>query len=59
MKIKPNSDFSLLGTGLKIKKGNIYNALPATNQPEWREKGKIFVEEILLEKGEYEIVAFQ
>jgi hypothetical protein len=45
--------------------GEVYQAENATNQPDWREKGLVFVSkpvnypfttELLLEKGEYEIV---
>jgi hypothetical protein len=56
MKIKPAGDFRLLGTDEKIQKGKIYKAERATNQPDWIKKEKIFVGNILLEKGEYEIV---
>lgn len=40
----------------------VYEAVHATNQPDWKEKGKIFVDspngapEMLLMEGEYEIV---
>ncbi len=42
-------------------KGRVYSALVATNQPNWKEKGKVFAikqngAEILLQRGEYEIV---
>ena len=56
MKIKPASDFRLLGTDEKIQKGKIYDAEWATNQPNWIKERKIFVGNILLVKGEYEIV---
>ena len=41
----------------------VYDAVHATNQPDWKKQGKIFVEspgnapELLLEKGDYEIVS--
>jgi hypothetical protein len=56
MKVKPNENYHLLGTSIKLDKNLVYDAEPATNQPQWEERGLIFVNEILLEKGEYEIV---
>jgi hypothetical protein len=56
MKVKPNESYKLLGTSTTLDKNRTYNADHATNQPDWEERGLIFVEEILLEKGEYEIV---
>lgn len=65
MKIKPKMDYELSGTEIKMNKNKIYNAVPATNQPEWKKKGKIFAEvhgypygigHFLLEKGEYTII---
>jgi len=44
MKVKPISDFHLLGTQEKIQKGKTYEAERAINQPDW------------IKKGEYEIV---
>jgi hypothetical protein len=34
----------------------VYDAVPATNQPNWRQKKKIFAGDHLLEDGEYTIV---
>jgi hypothetical protein len=56
MKVKPNESYKLLGTSITLDKNLVYDADHATNQPDWKERGLIFVEEILLEKGEYEIV---
>lgn len=51
--VRINSTMKLLGTSIAVEPG-IYVSRDATNQPDWEEKGKIFVREILLERGEYE-----
>ena len=71
MKVRPNGDFRMAGTGpdyIRLDKTKVYRAIHAKNQPDWEEKGKIFVLGaendncsgggigFLLEKGEYEIV---
>ena len=65
MKIRPNADYELLGTDIVLDKDRVYDAIAATNQPEYEECKKIFVINIpgknpddgfLLERGEYEIV---
>jgi hypothetical protein len=62
MKIKPKLSYSISGYG-KLNKDKTYKAVIATNQPDYKEKGKIFVEpnedlqiELLLTRNEYEIV---
>jgi hypothetical protein len=57
MKIRPLENYVLLGTGIKLDETKVYDAVPATNQPDWESKGKIFVGEsgFLLSKGEYTI----
>ena len=62
MKIKPKLNYSMSGYG-QLNKDKTYNAVLATNQPDYEAKGKIFVEanqdlriELLLKKGEYEII---
>ena len=63
MKIKPKLNYSMSGYG-QLNKDKIYFAVDATNQPHWKEKGKIFVQpnsdlriELLLKGGEYEIIS--
>jgi hypothetical protein len=62
MKVRPLEDYWLLGTEFKLDSTTVYDAIHATNLPDWEAKGKIFVYEdedgpsIVLEKGEYEIV---
>jgi len=63
MKIKPKLNYSVDGYG-SLNKDKIYTAVEATNQPHWKEKGKIFVQpnndlriELLLKHGEYEIIS--
>ena len=62
MKIQPKLNYSMSGYG-QLNKDKIYSAVDATNQPNWKEEGKIFVEanddlriELLLKRGEYEII---
>jgi hypothetical protein len=62
MKIKPKLNYSMEGYG-KLDKDKTYKAVIATNQPDYKEKGKIFVLpnedlriELLLTRNEYEIV---
>jgi hypothetical protein len=56
MKVKPKENYELLGTSDTLDKNKVYEATVASNQPNYEEKGLIFVEGLLLEKGEYEIV---
>jgi len=56
MFVKPIEDYKLLGTSIVLDKNKVYHACLATNQPNWKEREAIFCDEVLLEKGEYEIV---
>ena len=56
MKIKPNESFKLLGTGIELDKNKIYESEDASNIPDYKERGLVFVNGILLDKSEYEIV---
>lgn len=56
MKVKPNDDYRLLATEIRLDKEKIYDASPAENLPLCEELGLIFVEEVLLRRGEYEII---
>lgn len=67
MIIQPLEDFRLLGTGYSpptLDKTKHYHAIPATNQPDWEEKGKVFVSfnndgdepSMLLEKSDYIVI---
>lgn len=53
MKIKPLSNFQLLGTSLTLKTDKTYKATHATNIPDYVERGLIFANGILLDKTEY------
>lgn len=67
MKIKPKLAFSYYGIhGNHLDPRKVYPCIPADNQPDWKEQGKIFVpfdpedenvdgDSIMLEKGDYEI----
>jgi hypothetical protein len=56
MKIKPKLNYNLLGTKIRLNKNKIYNGIIATNQPNYKKAGLIFVNEILLNKKEYKII---
>lgn len=56
MKIKPKDDYSLITSEISLDKNKVYEAFPATNIPNWKERGLVFCEEILLCREEYEIV---
>jgi len=62
MKIRPNENYSVLGYG-RLNKNKTYEACIATNQPDYKEKGLIFVEanddlriELLLTSDEYGVI---
>jgi hypothetical protein len=53
MKVQPKENYHM-GIGYpKLNKNCIYNATIATNQPDYIEKEKVFVKDILLEKDDY------
>ena len=59
--IKPAASYKLTGTSIKLSKDKTYTACNATNQPDWEEKGKIFVDDdygfgFMLERGEYTVL---
>ena len=57
MKIKPKDSFVLLGTDIKLNKNKVYEAEAASNIPDHKELGLVFVEGLLLDKREYEIIS--
>ena len=55
--IRPNRSYHLASTDIKLNKNNLYHGEIATNQPNYKERGLIFVMGcILLNKGEYTII---
>ena len=63
MKAKPLHNYKLLGTDIVLDHSKSYGFSHATNQPNWKERGLIFIHErkddpvgVLLEAGEYVIV---
>jgi hypothetical protein len=60
MRVRPLESYKLLGTEIELDKNKVYDAVPATNQPDWETKGLIFVDDdyhfgFLLRQGEYTI----
>lgn len=41
--VRPILDFKFLGTDIRLDKNKTYLAIAATNQPEYKEKKKIFI----------------
>ena len=58
MKIKPKENYRLLGTYpvITLNKNKVYKAIIATNQPNYKENGLLFCDDILLNKNEYTII---
>ena len=55
--IRPNRSYHLASTDIRLNKHNLYQGEIATNQPNYKEKGLIFVMGcILLNKNEYTII---
>ena len=53
IKVRPNKSYELLGSQVKLDKDKVYVAEIAYNQPNYEEKGLMFVGGILLNKSEY------
>lgn len=56
MEVKPKENYKLLGTSIELDKERVYDAVKATNQPNYKQEGLIFVNDILLNKNEYVVV---
>lgn len=54
--VRPKLDYRLLGTEIRLDSTKVYRATWAKNQPDWQEKKKVFVSQVLLEKGDYEVM---
>ena len=57
IKVRPKLAYKLLGTEIVLDPEKTYEAVHARHIPGWKEKKMIFVEGILLEENEYEIVS--
>ena len=68
MRVQPLNDFRMLGTQIRVSKDKVYDAIHATNQPDWEERGLIFILDaegdligeplgFLLDKTDYEVVS--
>lgn len=64
MKVQPHQAFRVLGTGIHLDPNKVYEAVPASNLPEFASApGLIYVHEhaddpvgVLLREGEYTII---
>jgi hypothetical protein len=56
MKIRPLENYKLYGTSIQLDKTQVYDAIPASNQPDYLRDGKVFAGEVLLVRDEYEVV---
>ena len=56
MKIRPLENYKLLGTSIQLDKTQVYDAIPASNQPDYIRDGKVFAGDMLLVRDEYEVV---
>lgn len=54
--VKPNDDYELLGTQVKLDKTRVYKAHIASNQPDYKRYGLIFVDGVLLNRSQYRLV---
>jgi hypothetical protein len=54
--IRPKMAFHLLGTGLTLNPSKTYEAIVATNLPDWHARKAVYCESIILEGNEYEII---
>jgi hypothetical protein len=54
--IRPKMAYKLLGTELTLDPSKEYEAIVATNLPDWHARKAVFCDEIILEDGEYEIL---
>jgi len=43
MRVRPLNDFKMLGTRIRVSKDKIYDAIHATNQPNWESRGLVFI----------------
>jgi len=55
-KVRPKMAYKLLGTAIELNPEKGYDACWARHIPDWKAKKMIFVEEVLLEEGEYTII---
>jgi len=57
--VRPKLAYKLMGTSLQLDPEKVYEAIWARNQPDWEERGLIFIGPepgFLLETGEYTII---
>lgn len=43
IRVRPRNDFKMLGTRIQVSKDKIYDAIHATNQPNWESRGLVFI----------------
>ena len=58
IRVRPLMDYHLVGTEVKISRKTIYVATIASNQPNYVERGLVFVKGILLDNTEYRVIDY-
>ena len=56
IKVRPKLAYKLLGTEIELDPNKVYDAVEARHIPGWKERELLWVNEVLLEKGEYTII---
>ena len=58
MKVKPllNYRFANYPKSTSLNKNKVYDGVIAINQPKYKERGLIFINDMLLDKNEYGVV---
>ena len=56
IKVRPKLAYKLLGTSIELDPEKVYDAVQARHIPGWEERELLWVNEVLLEKGEYTII---
>lgn len=54
--VRPKANFMALGSGIRLDSGRLYVGEPATNQPDHERYGLMFVDGMLLNRQDYEVI---
>lgn len=58
IRVRPLLDYHLVGTNVKVSRKTIYVATIASNIPDYKERGLVFVKGILLDRSEYRVIDY-